>query len=1482
MQRRLAIFSIIVLCTVFFWKDILSIVVQSTMRYQTGCQMAYRAIHIQDGKIVLDDVVLLDSSNEKSAYHIRAEQICIDINLFHYPVPVHLEFIHPHVTVLQGIESRLNRQNSSRWIRPTISAVGGTFEWQCGLKTPLQGQFSFDENKMLSIHANGGSLVAQWIQTGLIDCSFERWNITSLIQRFTSWEGHGFLSGTLQIGFNQQVLKNATGHLRLENCDLLTPQEIQIGAACMEWEGSLSFEPIEAQNYLETILSFPDRMKIHWKDAFIARGESRLEQLNGTFSLNSGVGPRWEISNASFSWEGKGFSKSRKSNWLESHWHLNEAQGKLSAEQLNGSRCKWTIELDNADQRMIHLFQDLVPIDWPCQVKDGNLNGQFSWEEDKGEIQEWTLQNLRADHLDIQASKGSFQCEKMAGSIRCNGTDRATFCSSLFIENGAGEWEKIKGSALNIHCQINDGQIIEGSIVGHLCNLACESTIKGSLGKLCASLHAKGPWSQYWFWHSSDVAETIVESDWILEGDWNAFSAQVHSDFSDQASICGQAQIHREGNQWWIDDANLEAKHLNLIHLHPLIHAELSGYADLKLNYSLGELSIEGVSPQFGISKDAFALSVQEAGSAEPFTAGVRAFWDRKSAEWVIQTTPLIGKLNLRGCSIPFEGKFDLNACFFPTAAGWQWQIKTNLSGIEWGLIHDGTAQIVADSSDGLIECSHLQGTLAIGQAQLQLKGVELRRLEDRWVFDLRAQHRFWDLIRLKGTVEKKEDSFDVIFDREKSHYLNIPVDVHACKLAMNGSIQSLKLSTSFSWDHLLTASILQEVHPSIRSLLRAPIHGSGRLEIDLAQDHPSSIQLLGEEIKWKGKDSSFSLLAHQQSTGWTIDRFQVGPYIASFQIASEEKRFKLSNGSIQWCDGNFAALSGFLSLSKCELNIDSLHSDLHQIIASFISPTLEGIVDGKGYLSMDWNDALVPEIDLDLKVSGIKSGCFCIDNEGPIQIHFSKKDGLYLRGLNIQVHKPDVDCCVHSQIDWMQFDFERRHWVLHHCQLNLPAGSLSLFAQKMIDRHSLRFLMQALDSTHNLELIADIDCAYDFSTFVCSMKEGFIPFLGAVCHIQNLNLEMKNDGMTASMSAVHQEHSLNINVVAALEPVVSGRVFLQDEEIKQERPLTIDWMIDSKGGVTLQSIEGICGGIEASFHAQQEGSLIGSARFQFGSATEILPLKLGKILKQLRLGKGYELKGSLFYDPLLLSNLSFKGLLSGKQCELLGYQVRTLLSQIEANSSEVRLFEIKASDAAGILKIDEIKVAKSDGIWQLSIPQLQLYEFRPSLLQKEGCEVGVVGPLVIREMKVHDVKGKIEDPFSWSAQGELNFINSFKREHSVFDLPSDLFGRIIGLDQELLIPVTGRLKFQLRENRICLTDLEDAYSEGKRSKFFLVKEGLSPTVDLDGNLHIFITMKQYVLFKLTENFLLTIDGTIQTPSFHLQKKSKLLGLGVL
>jgi hypothetical protein len=164
-------------------------------------------------------------------------------------------------------------------------------------------------------------------------------------------------------------------------------------------------------------------------------------------------------------------------------------------------------------------------------------------------------------------------------------------------------------------------------------------------------------------------------------------------------------------------------------------------------------------------------------------------------------------------------------------------------------------------------------------------------------------------------------------------------------------------------------------------------------------------------------------------------------------------------------------------------------------------------------------------------------------------------------------------------------------------------------------------------------------------------------------------------------------------------------------------------------------------------------------------------------------------------------------------------------------------------------------------------------------LLKKIGqTETGPLTPLVVRNLHLDGLTGLVEDSKTYTAKGELFFINTFRREFSVFDLPADVLSRIIGIDLELLIPVKGTLTYELKDGLFHLSELKDSFSEGHRSAFFLVEEA-NPSMDLDGNLNILIKMKQFVLFKLTESFVIAIDGQLDDPQYHLQKRRKFLGL---
>ena len=331
----------------------------------------------------------------------------------------------------------------------------------------------------------------------------------------------------------------------------------------------------------------------------------------------------------------------------------------------------------------------------------------------------------------------------------------------------------------------------------------------------------------------------------------------------------------------------------------------------------------------------------------------------------------------------------------------------------------------------------------------------------------------------------------------------------------------------------------------------------------------------------------------------------------------------------------------------------------------------------------------------------------------------------------------------------------------------------------------------------------------------------------------------------------------------------IYGNLLVADEGSK---PMIISWNFNEESGFKVQTVQGAICGMDAYFHEDLTTpmALVGTVKFDVAKLCRFIPDEIAHFFKEMEMGKGYELRGNLILDE---ENPSFDGILGGKQFELLGYQMRTLLSHIYWSLNRVEIKDLKASDSAGIIKVDQLLLERSKNRWELSIPTMKLLEFRPSLLSPLEGKQEEIKPLVIRELSMSKFRGWLDDIQTFTGMGYVHFINSFKRGHTVFDLPADFFGRIIGLDLELLIPVKGTLEYEVKDGKFFLSQLKETYSEGKRSKFFLVDKEGTPFVDFDGNLNIQIQMKQYVLFKITEAYILSIKGNVSKPNVSLERK---------
>jgi hypothetical protein len=735
----------------------------------------------------------------------------------------------------------------------------------------------------------------------------------------------------------------------------------------------------------------------------------------------------------------------------------------------------------------------------------------------------------------------------------------------------------------------------------------------------------------------------------------------------------------------------------------------------------------------------------------------------------------------------------------------------------------------------------------------------------DCYSFDIRIDTPNFEMLRLVAKLSGGEATFDCA----KTHLLGEPVQSASCVYDSEG-IASASLKVPLSWNSF--ALSLPIWLPKASELIALPLEGTSLVALSYSRAI-SSIAVDGQNLLWEGNPVSLSMAAATAKGALEISTLQVNECAIKVTASQEGERLCFTDGRASWKGGAEADFSGFVDTSfdfEFSLPYLKVHlGELSPFAASLGIPALQGldgILEGRGIVSRS-NKI---EADFDLISSGLKTREFDLQNQGAIHLRYASDAGIFCSGLNLFATGPKLPF-FGCQVELLKFDSLRSVWMLNGASLQLPPKFLGLFP-------NLPPILTHFDAAEEIRLCLDLECPSDFSSLSFFVKDAEIPALGHLQPIRNLSFSFDQTEMKAAFELDHQNCPVKVSTEVRLGDLSSGgRLTLEGENLHEsERPLSIAWTYAEKGGLLIHEIEGQFGGIEASFHALDEGrTLIGSARINFRELGPLIPPRISQVFTDLKMGQGYELKGKLFLDP----GISFRGLFTGKQIDLFGYQLRTLLSQCELDADRVRLCDLKISDSAGIFKIDEL-VAETlpNNPWTLSIPHLSLLELRPSLLQKPGSEPKEAGPLVVREMKIENVQGLLEDSKTYTAKGELSFINSFRREHTVFDIPSDLLGRIVGLDLALLIPACGNLEYELKNGFFTLTSLYDSYSEGKRSEFFLVPDP-APRMDLDGNLQIYVSMKQFVLFKLTESFQILVDGQLGDPQFHLQKKSRFLGL---
>lgn len=741
--------------------------------------------------------------------------------------------------------------------------------------------------------------------------------------------------------------------------------------------------------------------------------------------------------------------------------------------------------------------------------------------------------------------------------------------------------------------------------------------------------------------------------------------------------------------------------------------------------------------------------------------------------------------------------------------------------------------------SDG-IYCYGVKGVCDVGK---KLR-IFAPRIESKGIFDIRLETEMFELARWIGTSR----SGCLSLDTSRSHFLNHPIFKAEVSFSPRG-IEKGQAEFSVFRDFL--ELFLNESSPIFQNF------HSPALNCSLVYDAEE-----GMKIQSRGKiqygeekvDLHLELLQRQGTVSLQPLQISDCTIFASLEMDKEGAWTLQGKGDVSdWfhtdLHGKFQSLDEWwIGLSQIQMNLKGLE---------LFGCDIEGVLSGEGLIQ--WKGMW--ESDFDFSASPICFKGWKIENQEPLHLFFSSEKGISVRGVNAAISNlsnPSVQNKCKASL--VQYDFDQSIFEFTQSQLYWNPdlwNQVPLLSKLRLPENWIPLEPARLD--------ADISFSSDFSYVSISMKDGEIPVGENTYHIQNVHLEGRENEWKINLDLDHQMSWIPIDLNFHTEPYLQGRLTL-------ENGMKIDW--EYKEGFKILKAEGKSLGVDASFHLEGD-SLIGSAKIDCHRLKKILPPEVAQVFYELKMGDGYELMGRIYLEK---EGVTFKGILSGKQFELFGFRLRNLMAEIELAKDHVYISDVKISDFSGFMKIDQI-LAQGVGTapWTLSIPHVRVTELRPSLLQEVGKPLGELTPLVVRELRIDDIQGVLEDSKTYTGKGELYFINSYKRGKSIFEVPSDILSRIVGLDLDLLVPVCGTLRYELRDGFFHFTELVGSYSENKRSEFFLVFNEDSPKMDLDWNLNIQIKMNQFVIFKITESFIISVQGKLDNPKFQLQRKKRFL-----
>lgn len=479
--------------------------------------------------------------------------------------------------------------------------------------------------------------------------------------------------------------------------------------------------------------------------------------------------------------------------------------------------------------------------------------------------------------------------------------------------------------------------------------------------------------------------------------------------------------------------------------------------------------------------------------------------------------------------------------------------------------------------------------------------------------------------------------------------------------------------------------------------------------------------------------------------------------------------------------------------------------------------------------------------------------------NTKPFKLHYSKEEGYALSEGSLYVRSKTEKSVLGSlYLPKLLVSSDFEEMKISACQCSLRPALLSLWK-------GAPTLLSKIEWPETVEAAIDVIKKGKEWSSRGRLKEGKYGLCGQRLDLTGIGFSHEQGVLSLFAKTQIGAQELWASLCTTLErPQGSLRISDQPDATG----LTL-WFKTEAEDLLWDKVQGACLGIQADLKRTARTVLSGRLDIDASHIGQLFSKEIREKIERTQIGKGYRWQGDLVLgkDPKRLFQMT--GTITGQEWELGGYRFDRLHAGLDAHPDLILLSEVQIEDAAGSAAIKKIELVKKEQ-WEISIPIVSIREWHPSSMRPLVASAKGDKPFRIRNFTVSGIRGLLGNADALQGHGRLTFTNGFKKEASLLDAPLEII-KNFGLDPGLLTPVQGELEVDLHGDRLYLTTLKDAFSEGKRSEFYLAPGRTPSYIGLDGKMHIDLKMRQDVTLKVTEACVLTIRGTLDNPRYGLQ-----------